>query len=132
MGAPTGDNDDVISAINITPLVDVMLVLLIIFMIAAPMVYQKSLPVALPSASTAEETKQSPVTFTISKDGSLSVDSKPVTWADVPSQLALLSGDQPVIIQADEESMHRELVRLLDEVRKSGKTKIAISVKKSP
>ena len=69
-GATT--EDDPISGINVTPLVDVVLVLLIIFMITAPVLYQSAIQVQLPKASTGEKAEKSPLEFSITIDGIIS------------------------------------------------------------
>src|SRR5437899_1519483 len=72
---PSGDDDDgpaAISDINVTPLVDVTLVLLIIMMVAAPLIVNNpSIKVELPKAATGDETQKSTISLTLRKDGAL-------------------------------------------------------------
>src|ERR1700757_1089270 len=102
MKAPLESGDEAfISGINVTPLVDVVLVLLIIFLITAPVIYQSAIKVQLPRAQTGEETRKSPLDFTISKDGQLSWNKEAVDWNALPQRLAALGsgiGEQTATI----------------------------------
>ncbi len=71
-------SDDMINDINITPMVDIMLVLLIIFMVTASIIVTPSIPVKLPSAATGEETKTKTVSIVITKDNKYFVEGKSI------------------------------------------------------
>ena len=125
--------DDVISGINVTPLVDVVLVLLIIFMITAPVIYQNAIKVQLPAAATGEANQQrSPIEFTISKEGSLFWGKDAVTWETLGPRLSeagKASGkEQMVMITADEATPHGVVIKLMDAVRQAGLSRIAVNV----
>jgi biopolymer transport protein ExbD len=124
-------DDDVISGINVTPLVDVVLVLLIIFLITAPVLYQSAIKVKLPSAKTGETAEKSPLEFTISKEGELSIGKEKVDWAQLGPRLATLgpnAGEQTAVISADEGTPHGIVVRLMDALRQAGITRFALNV----
>src|ERR1700746_170275 len=87
MAAPLDDGDDVISGINVTPLVDVVLVLLIIFLITAPALYQSAIKVQLPKAKSGEEANQSPLSFTLLKDGTLLWGKEKLGWDALSKRL---------------------------------------------
>jgi len=128
------EEDDVIAAINITPLVDVVLVLLIIFMITAPVIYQSSIPVQLPKAATGQDTENSIIKFTITKEGKLMMDTTEIQWSEIDSRIKALGNveDQIAVISADEATPHGKVVELLDRLRTLGVLKAAMSVKGVP
>ena len=124
-------DDDVISAINVTPLVDVVLVLLIIFLITAPVLYQSAIKVKLPSAKTGEQAEKSPLEFTISKEGELSIGKEKLDWSQLGAKLQGLgasAADQTAIISADEATPHGTVIRLMDGLRQAGITRFALNV----
>lgn len=126
----TGDDEE-ISAINVTPLVDVVLVLLIIFMITAPAIYQSAIKVQLPKAKTGEDQPKTPFNFTISKEGTLLWDKQAVTWEDLGKRLAQLgpsAADQSAVISADESVSHGTVIRLMDTLRQAGLTRFGLNV----
>lgn len=123
--------DDSISGINVTPLVDVVLVLLIIFLITAPVLYQSAIKVQLPSAKSGEGAKKSPIEFTITKEGELLWNSEKLAWDQIPKKLKTLSGnitEESAVINADQAATHGTVVRLMDILRQSGVTRFAMNV----
>lgn len=127
-------DDDVISAINVTPLVDVVLVLLIIFLITAPVLYQSAIKVKLPSAKTGEQAEKSPLEFTISKEGELSIGKDKLDWSQLGAKLQSMgasAADQTAIISADEATPHGIVIRLMDGLRQAGITRFALNVESS-
>src|SRR3989338_7353620 len=79
MGMQTGGTDDLVTGINVTPLVDVGLVLVIIFMVTAPLFEQPTLNVNLPSANTKEGEEKENITVTVTSDGKIAVNEQEVT-----------------------------------------------------
>src|SRR5262249_11261985 len=77
------DTDDAIHGINVTPLVDIMLVLLIIFMIATRLDQPGALDVQLPKAATATEVHGATLAVVVHRDGAIALDGKPATLADL-------------------------------------------------
>lgn len=129
----TQDEDEVISGINVTPLVDVVLVLLIIFMITAPALYQSAIKVQLPKAKSGEELaqKKAPYQFTITQSGDLMWDKEKVDWNGLNQRLTALgaqAGDQTAVISADEQVPHGTVIKLMDSLRSAGLTKFALNV----
>ena len=114
--------------INVTPLVDVMLVLLIVFMITAPML-SAGLKVDLPHARTAQplDPKQ-PVVITVTKDGSLTIGGDTIAREDIASAVRkLLAGeDRHVHVRGDREVAYGEVVALMDQLASHGIVKIAL------
>lgn len=131
MAGVVESDEEEISAINVTPLVDVVLVLLIIFMITAPAIYQSAIKVQLPQAKTGEEAKKSPLNFTISSSGELSLNKEQISWDDLGKRLAALGpqiSEQTAIISADQATPHGTVIRLMDALRQAGLTRFAMNV----
>jgi biopolymer transport protein ExbD len=131
MGAGTqDDDDDVISAINVTPLVDVTLVLLIIFMVTASVIVANAIPVDLPEASTGEETASTVVVY-IGRDGTTHLDNRPMNDEQLLAALRRAKqGSEEVraIISADRSISHGRFVRVVDIVRRAGIPRFAIDI----
>lgn len=128
--ASSGD-DEPISGINVTPLVDVVLVLLIIFMITAPVLYQSAIKVQLPKAASGEEQKKSPLNFTITKAGDLMVEKEKLDWPGLAERLKVLgpaAAQETAIISADEATPHGMVIKLMDALRTAGLTRFALNV----
>ncbi len=114
------------SEINVTPFVDVMLVLLVIFMVAAPLLDQ-GIPVALPKAATGQRPSRSAgVSLTLSREHVIYFDGKAVTPKDLRKELAGLQS-QPVLIRADRDAYVSRLVELWDLCRDAGFREIHIA-----
>jgi len=115
--------------INVTPLVDVMLVLLIIFMVTAPML-ATGLRVALPQARAAEKLDpKKPVVLTFAKDGHVSLDDRTLNLDEVADAVRARLGDdlaQPIHLRADKEASYGDVVGLMDVLASHGLTHIAV------
>jgi biopolymer transport protein ExbD len=126
-----GKRGAAIADINITPLVDVCLVLVIIMMVAATAIVAKTMKVQLPKAHTAEGPAAKPATVTMLKDGSLRWDDHPASEAEIKRELterAAADPDTSLVLSADKEVMHGKVVHILDVARGAGITKFAINV----
>ena len=114
--------------INVTPLVDVMLVLLIIFMVTAPML-ATGIKVNLPSAKTAQplENKE-PVVVAVAKDGALSVGKDPVSRDELAATVKAKLGDSNGVVQlrGDRDASYGDVVSVMDELAANGISRIAI------
>ncbi len=134
MAGSSYDSDDEITGINVTPLVDVMLVLLIIFMVTATYIVNQSINVNLPTAETSDPSAQSKnLAFVIDAKNQLYLNGQPITFDDLPRLIAEeKSKDAPgplnALISADKTTPHGSVVRLIDMVRKHGITDFAINV----
>ncbi len=130
----SGADDEVISGINVTPLVDVVLVLLVIFMMTAPVIYQSAIKVQLPKAKTgdaAQNQDKKPLSFTLTTEGELTWADEKVSWDALPGRLSALGQDlsnQNALIQADEKTPHGTVVKLMDILRAAGLTQFGLSV----
>ncbi len=127
------DQDEIMSEINVVPLVDVILVVLIIFMVTAPMIMKPSINVNLPKAASGEATTPSKLNITISNDGKLNLDGEIVEDAQVQAKALEEVGKNPdiqAIIAADKDVPHGRVVSVLDIVKGAGVKKFAISIDK--
>ncbi len=126
------DSDDgIVAEINITPLTDVFLVLLIIFMVTTSVVASQSKQVDLPGAEVSESTPEG-VTVTVSADGEILVNDQPTLEDDLFAALeAALSASQEklVILRGDQTVMLGKAVNILDLAQKAGATGIALATK---
>ena len=116
--------------INVTPLVDVMLVLLIVFMITAPML-AAGVKINLPQAKkSAQPMKQNdPVTITVSKDGKVFVNANETAkelLVDTVKAKLLGAEDTPIRLRGDKESSYGDIIGVLDLLSSNGLTKIAL------
>lgn len=127
------DQDEIMSEINVVPLVDVILVVLIIFMVTAPMIMKPSINVNLPKAASGEATTPSKLNITISGDGKLNLDGEIVEDAQVQAKAleeVAKNPDIQAIIAADKDVPHGRVVSVLDIVKGAGVKKFAISIDK--
>ncbi len=126
------DEDDIISDINVTPLVDIMLVLLIIFMLVSSFVDFSAIKVELPHAATGEEVKKESVSVMISKDGEYFVSGKLVdsfsALRDKLKEKRAACPEMQVILSADKMVYHEQVVKVIDAMRKLSIFKFAINV----
>jgi len=119
------------SEINVTPLVDVMLVLLIIFMVTAPLLVA-GVPINLPdSRAKALDQTDKPVQISLDTDGRLFIDTKEVRPADLPARLTAIksSGDAQgpqVYLRADRGLDYGEVMRVMGEINRAGLTRVAL------
>lgn len=129
-----GGDEEMISGINVTPLVDVVLVLLVIFLMTAPVLYQKAIKVDLPKAKTGEETKASPFSFSVNPAGEYFYGKDKVTLDEIAQQVqALAAGgknmaEETAVISADQATPHGNVVKLMDTLRAAGLVRFGLNV----
>ena len=119
--------DDEITGINVTPLVDIMLVLLLIFMITAHLDQPGALGVNLPRASTATEAPVSSLNIVIAKDGTLKLDGKPTTLTAIYERATKGNEDTQAVVSADQGVTYDKVVGVVDAVRRGGVHKLALA-----
>lgn len=132
-GEQQGGDDDLITAINVTPLVDIVLVLLIILMVTATAIVSKTIPMELPEAATGEGTPTT-IAVSIDQEGALFLDARPVDEDELRRQIrAARAEDEDVraVIAADGRIPHRRVVQVIDLLRQEQVTKFAINVRPS-
>lgn len=125
-----GGDDDLIADINITPFVDIILVVLIIFMVTATRIVKESIPVTLPDAATGEQIETISLGITLLADGGLLLDGQPTTPEALTTRLdaAKAEGDVVCLIAADKLVAHGRVVWLMDLIRSRGIGKFAINI----
>src|SRR5258706_7697646 len=130
----TGGRNRTIAAINVTPLVDVVLVLLVILMVASTYIVAQTLKVQLPRAKSTDGTADKPTKVEILKDGKLRWNEVPVREAELPEKLkAAVDADPEVslVVSADKEVQHGNVVHILDLAKLAGVVKFAINVQQT-
>ncbi|MCU1785292.1 biopolymer transporter ExbD [Pseudomonas sp. 13B_2.1_Bac1] len=114
--------------INVTPFIDVMLVLLLVFMIAAPL-STVNLPIELPtsSAQVAPPLEQ-PVTISVQRDLTLYLGESPVLASDLPAALASqgATASTTVFLNVDKQVSYGDMIGLLDTLRKANYTQVSL------
>jgi biopolymer transport protein ExbD len=130
MAASTASDDELITGINVTPLVDVVLVLLVILMVTASYVVSRSIPLELPKGATSESL---PTTLSVSigQDGALYLDGQ---TTDAPAlrlrvrQAYAADAETRAVIAADGRARHAQVVKVIDLLRQEKVTRFAINV----
>ncbi|WP_375599613.1 ExbD/TolR family protein [Devosia sp. Naph2] len=117
----------VMSEINVTPMVDVMLVLLIIFMVAAPMM-TSGVPVDLPRTAANELPSQTrPITVSVSPEGAIFVDEAPVSEGDLVSTMGTLATvEDRIYLRGDTTANYGTVMRVMGLLSAAGYTKIGL------
>jgi len=127
--ADTGDDSPIVG-INVTPLVDVALVLLVILMVTSSYLVSRTIPVDLPKGATTEATPTT-LALTIDKSGAMFADGEPVDEPALRQRIRSARASKPdlrAVIAADGSSQHRSVVRVIDLLRQEQVTKFAINV----
>ena len=124
-----GHTQTALAEINITPLVDVVLVLLVIFMLTAP-VLQSGIQVNVPKTKTVREITEQRTVLTINKDSEVFLNDKPVNLNDLPNLLRTQASDttkqQVIYLRADQSVSFGTFATLMDAVKQSGITNVSI------
>src|SRR3979411_1638287 len=141
--APTGrsrrmagqiqDEDDAITGINVTPLVDITLVLLIIFMVTATYIVKQTIEVELPRAAHGGETVSKTFSLVVTKDGKAYLNGAETDDAGLVTAVrrARDNGEEvQAIVGADRNATHGTVTHLLDVLKGAGVTKFAITIEK--
>jgi biopolymer transport protein ExbD len=124
-----------ISGINITPLVDVMLVLLVIMMVSATYIVSQSMKVDLPKTSTSDGRLPTVAAITITVDHEILLDKQPVTEDELRERLGALVGADAqltLMVTADRQADHGDVIHVLDVARTQGITQFAVNVERRP
>jgi biopolymer transport protein TolR len=129
-----GERHGLITKVNMTPLIDVCLVLVIILLVTAPLIAVADLPVDLPQAQTREAEDERNVSITLATDGELAVDEQHITrdmlGATLSARLAQKGNDNVlVVVRADSNAPYSAVRDLLDQARASGAQRIAIATR---
>jgi biopolymer transport protein ExbD len=132
-GSINQNDDEPIAAINIVPLVDVILVVLIIFMVTAPLVLKPVIDINLPKSSSGQESPPTPLNVAIGKDGAIMVNGQPATPEALSAVAAKTVAEKPdtaAILQADKSVTLETLTSVIDLIKTAGVKKVAFSIEK--
>lgn len=131
MAAASGDNEDGITSINITPLVDIFLVMLILVMISSTLLESREIPVSVPKVADAGQTAPRASGLTMSLERRVYLDGLPADSATVVAALreaVARDSAHQVLVAADERLEYSQVVRLLDWVKNAGVRKYGLKV----
>lgn len=134
MGAGSDDNEDgIISNINITPMVDVILVLLVIFMVTANFLKKESININLPKVASADPNIKESKQVAVTKDGKLFLEGRSITEFALVTEMSRESKYRPnmrVTLSADENLSYGTVSKVMGLLRRAGVTRMALSVKR--
>ncbi|HWL86078.1 MAG TPA: biopolymer transporter ExbD [Polyangiaceae bacterium] len=135
MAGGVAEDDDAITGINVTPLVDITLVLLIIFMVTAKLIVSQSIPLDLPGAASGTDV-QTVFSVTLAADGATQVDQKTVANDDAILPIAADAHNKDpqlrAVIKADSAVPHGRVIHVLDLLKQAHVAKIAFGVTPVP
>src|SRR3954469_15800605 len=130
MAAQASNDDEIITGINVTPLVDITLVLLVILMVTASYVASRAIPMDLPKSATGESTTTT-LSVSIDKDGRTYLDAAAITEPALRARIKQAHDADPetrAVIAADGRVPHATVVRVIDLLRRENVTRFAINV----
>lgn len=122
--------DGAITNIQLAPLIDIALVLVIIFMVTAPLLEQQTPAVNLPHATTVEAAPQASITLTVTSSGALALNEAAMPASELERELRQLVRQHPervVMIRADKQATHRQTLEALALAKRAGAKKLAIA-----
>ncbi len=125
----------VMGEINITPLTDVMMVLLVIFMVTTPLIMKAGVDINLPKAHAKPETLAINVIVSLTADGKLLVDGEPVGLGGLGAKLQerfQAGAPRDITVSADERVPYGDAVRVLDIARQAGAAKLVLAAEPLP
>jgi biopolymer transport protein ExbD len=127
------DDSEGINDINITPFVDVVLVLLVIFMVTAPIMVKESMNINLPKGKSTERSQNKTFAIALSRTGQVLINGELVDMALLHDKAVQAKKDfsgVQVLIAADKESKHGDVIKILDEIKQAGIINFAFQVEK--
>jgi len=130
-GKLRGGGDEPITDINIVPLVDIVLVVLIIFMVTATYIVKPAIKIDLPDATTGENVEPTSLGISVAADGRLMLDGQEITEPALRERVAAeFKKDKNVVclISGDKEARHGDVTHIIDLVKGLGVTKFAINI----
>lgn len=120
--------DREVNQINVIPLVDVMLVLLVIVLTTATFISTGQIPVNLAKAKEVGDRKDVPIVITLTADGKLFLNDRPLADGDLPAALTTQPRESAVVVRADKVTLLERFVALVDEVRNLGFKQVSLEV----
>lgn len=122
------ENEELVSQINVTSLIDVMMVLLVAFIIIAP-IMEQGISLNLPRATAQKIKSKDALTVNVDRNGQIYLDAIPVSRPVFQRRLeavATLNRDQAILIRADEDNKYGDIVEIIDMIKLSGLEKVGI------
>lgn len=136
MNQNSGDEENIVSEINMTPLIDIMLVLLIIFMVTSTAALESGLDIELPKTQITNEKKQDEILIiTLDKDGNVAIAGKAVKEEDVGAKIAsslIELKTESVILEGDTKAFLGKAVQLMDLAKSAGAKNFSIAAEEDP
>ena len=134
-GSINRDQDEPIADINVVPLVDIILVVLIIFMVTAPLVLKPTIDVNLPQASSGQQDKEPAknIELVVSKTGQVYLEGKVISLEELKKSITATAASSPessVVLTADKDVTLNGLTEIIDVVKTSGLKKVGFSIQK--
>ena len=129
-GGGNQSDDDIIASINVTPLVDIVLVLLIVLMVTSSYLVNKAIPVELPKAATGESGSTPTLSISIDLDGKVFLDGTPIETDPLQARIRAAYKKDPEVkamISADGRVKHMAVISVIDLLRREKITKFAIN-----
>ena len=118
--------------INITTLIDVMFLLLIFFMVTSTFKNQPAINLVLPRSATASETVDTPAVLFLSAEGVVYLNDMQIDMETLAGRLEKMhtdSGEDRMVLRADEKAAHGDVVQLIDTIKRSGFTRVSLSAR---
>ncbi len=134
MGISSNNNNRLVSEINVTPFVDVMLVLLVIFMVTAPILYQ-GVDVNLPKASSQPipSLSQKNIIVTVNKEGKIYIEKEELTLRELKARVKTLvresgkkTSEQEIFLRADKQVPYGIVMKVMSNIKNGGIEKIGL------
>ena len=136
MGGKNQDNnDDIVAEINMTPLIDIMLVLLIIFMVSSSAAIESGLDVHLPETNSVSDKENAILVVSLAKDGKLAVQGEEVKMEDLQAKIEKGLADlktESVILEGDGESNLNAAMQVMDMAKTAGAKNFSIAAQLRP
>lgn len=136
MNQSSGDEENIVSEINMTPLIDIMLVLLIIFMVTSTAALESGLDIELPKTQITNEKKQDEILIiTLDKDGKVAIAGKAVPDEELPMKIAESLKNlktESVILEGDTKAFLGKAVQLMDIAKNAGAKNFSIAAEEDP
>ena len=137
MAQSTSEDEEVISQINVTPLVDIVLVMLLVFIVTTSMVVHNTIEMNLPKAATGSDEVPDLINVAVDQNGVLYINGLPSKMEDLPAYIALKKkeiSDTPwkkltALVSADVKTPYGEFVKVVDKLREEGILDVALDVK---
>jgi biopolymer transport protein ExbD len=134
VGGGRGRNRGGFNEINITPLTDVFLVLVIILLITAPLIQDSGLKVELPTSKSGDKTEQKNITVGIDSKGQYALNGTKVTADNLLPELqkqAKETGQTVLVVQADANAKQKDVVKVMDAARQAGLKKLVVATQQN-